>query len=461
MASSLPSPPSSQSPSLEPKEDSIPVSEKEEDGTLDPPLQETGVKNDTGTEQLSDRLDTLLESYLDMLDTYTRLREQLSQDFSAGFFALAQANRNSILGPGRRYGEEGYDKRMKALKRVHIVQSQSKSKGGGTSSETSTAGEDGRCTGSDANSKEVAQVGYESAGNGGSAERNVYQGSGAEGDTRLQGVYTPPTASVPPTAGQGLSQEQEGADADAGEGADADAERRSRLWHNGQSSSPSSSKHAACGIEHSGAPSVANTLSYNSYSTTSTLTSGREKKDAPSPESTPSSDEKTTVPTTSAQNISTSSTSSESKPSPNTNTNTKQKESKDPVRWYGILVAPALRQCQSHFHTSVSSTIPDLVSTMSALDSLEREIWRLRRELGVHGMYEDPEDVNNNHGDEDITTVMGAPDEEDVRQPRKGHGTSTSTSNTKRSPKTSTRRQSLLSPSAAAPEPRSRVLKLD
>lgn len=80
----------------------------------------------TDTSKTSDptaRLDALLEIYLDHLDTYQKLREELSKNLSAGFLSLAQANRTSNLGSsGRRYGEEGYDDRMKAgrIVKVHV-----------------------------------------------------------------------------------------------------------------------------------------------------------------------------------------------------------------------------------------------------------------------------------------------------------------------------------------------------
>jgi coiled-coil domain-containing protein 115 len=65
------------------------------------------------------RLDSLLETYLELLDEYTTLRTQLSKQFSDGFFSLARANHISpTLGSGRRYGEEGYDERMKAQRRI-------------------------------------------------------------------------------------------------------------------------------------------------------------------------------------------------------------------------------------------------------------------------------------------------------------------------------------------------------
>ena len=66
-----------------------------------------------------ERLDGLLETYLDLLDQYTTLRTQLSKQFRDGFFSLARANHTSTsLGRGRRYGEDGYDERMKAQRRI-------------------------------------------------------------------------------------------------------------------------------------------------------------------------------------------------------------------------------------------------------------------------------------------------------------------------------------------------------
>jgi hypothetical protein len=66
-----------------------------------------------------EHLDSLLETYLELLDEYTTLRTQLSKQFSNGFFSLARANHISpTLGSGRRYGEEGYDERMKAQRRI-------------------------------------------------------------------------------------------------------------------------------------------------------------------------------------------------------------------------------------------------------------------------------------------------------------------------------------------------------
>lgn len=95
MATSLPSPPESRS--------STPGTEQKNDTTVS-----------------TQRLDELLEEYLQLLDQYTTLRDELSKSFSSGFFSLARAQRASTLGSGRRYGQDCYDERMKAQRRVTI-----------------------------------------------------------------------------------------------------------------------------------------------------------------------------------------------------------------------------------------------------------------------------------------------------------------------------------------------------
>ena len=69
----------------------------------------------SGSQSLTDELDNLLVQYLHLLDQYTILREQLSTQLSSGYFSLAQAQRSCTLGSGRRYGEDCYDERMKAV----------------------------------------------------------------------------------------------------------------------------------------------------------------------------------------------------------------------------------------------------------------------------------------------------------------------------------------------------------
>lgn len=81
-----------------------------------------------------ERLDCLLETYLELLDEYTALRTKLSKQFSDGFYSLARANHTSAsLGSGRRYGEEGYDERMKAARGV-VYSVEGSGDGSGTNS---------------------------------------------------------------------------------------------------------------------------------------------------------------------------------------------------------------------------------------------------------------------------------------------------------------------------------------
>jgi len=68
-----------------------------------------------------ERLDDLLKQYLGFLDEYETARQELSRQFSAGFFNLAQANRSAD--PGRRYGQDYYDERMQASRRVSVITS--------------------------------------------------------------------------------------------------------------------------------------------------------------------------------------------------------------------------------------------------------------------------------------------------------------------------------------------------
>jgi len=66
-----------------------------------------------------EHLDDLLKQYLGFLDEYHTARQELSRHFSTGFFNLAQANRSA--GPGRRYGQDYYDERMQASRRVSVI----------------------------------------------------------------------------------------------------------------------------------------------------------------------------------------------------------------------------------------------------------------------------------------------------------------------------------------------------
>ncbi|EQL36578.1 hypothetical protein BDFG_01957 [Blastomyces dermatitidis ATCC 26199] len=74
---------------------------------------------DKSSAELSRELDSVLEHYLVLLDQQQRLQEEIGREFSSGFFSLARAN-NSCP-PGRRYGEDYYDERMKPIKKLSIT----------------------------------------------------------------------------------------------------------------------------------------------------------------------------------------------------------------------------------------------------------------------------------------------------------------------------------------------------
>ncbi|OKL63483.1 hypothetical protein UA08_01969 [Talaromyces atroroseus] len=65
-------------------------------------------------------LDELLEHYLQLLDRHQKLQESLGKQLASGFFQLTHAN---YCSPGRRFGEDFYDERMKATRRLKITSS--------------------------------------------------------------------------------------------------------------------------------------------------------------------------------------------------------------------------------------------------------------------------------------------------------------------------------------------------
>ncbi|KAK6522150.1 hypothetical protein TWF281_002716 [Arthrobotrys megalospora] len=70
-------------------------------------------------DELQDKLDLLIISYLDLFDKYQASRAEISRALTDGFLNLAQANFNA---PNRgRYGQDMYDNRMQALRGVRIA----------------------------------------------------------------------------------------------------------------------------------------------------------------------------------------------------------------------------------------------------------------------------------------------------------------------------------------------------
>jgi hypothetical protein len=75
--------------------------------------QSNETESSTKTLQL---LDHSLERYLLLLDQHQKLQTNLAKELSSGFFSLAHAN--YTCPPGRRYGADYYDERMKAIRRM-------------------------------------------------------------------------------------------------------------------------------------------------------------------------------------------------------------------------------------------------------------------------------------------------------------------------------------------------------
>lgn len=105
-----------------------------------------------------------------------------------------------------------------------------------------------------------------------------------------------------------------------------------------------------------------------------------ETEDAPTPEdqaNTESKTEATTPPTSDSETDAASSEKAQSKSKPKA-----KSRSSDPLRWYGILVPPSLRNAQKSFTEAVEDDLPGLASVVLDMQTVEKEIGRVRRELG-------------------------------------------------------------------------------
>ncbi|KAE8831614.1 hypothetical protein HRS9139_05856 [Pyrenophora teres f. teres] len=72
-------------------------------------------------DDLLDCLDDLLEHYLNTLHEYHKVMGELSTQLSSGYMALAQANFHNSSS-AIRYGQDCYDERMQAKRKVHIAE---------------------------------------------------------------------------------------------------------------------------------------------------------------------------------------------------------------------------------------------------------------------------------------------------------------------------------------------------
>ncbi|KIW67214.1 hypothetical protein PV04_06481 [Phialophora macrospora] len=290
-----------------------------------------------GGEALSSRLDALLIEYLSLLDAYITLRARLGKDFSSGFFALAQANRhaNSTLGAGRRYGEEGYDDRMKARRVVGFKRRDRI---------------DRDRSGQEIESKAATQR---------------IQLSDKEDQSEVNQKQQAPVSPID------------------------------------------------CPEQDSGNPGPQQQVAEDGISVGMSLYAHHLSIEALLP------------------------------------------PPKDPIRWYGILIPPALRTCQNHFTSAVSSVIPELLNTILSLRHVEEEIWIIRRDLDI---IDESKYTEADNEDEEASNNNLSPEDHEPEKSFSAPGVSS-----RRKASTTKNPSTLLSASSAGlpPQPRCRVLKLE
>lgn len=79
------------------------------------------ITKDRTLSEMEDHLDELWESYLALLDHYTKAQDEIKKHMNSGFLSLAKAQSSASL--GRRYGQDWYDERMKASRRTQVENS--------------------------------------------------------------------------------------------------------------------------------------------------------------------------------------------------------------------------------------------------------------------------------------------------------------------------------------------------
>jgi hypothetical protein len=73
-------------------------------------------------------------------------------------------------------------------------------------------------------------------------------------------------------------------------------------------------------------------------------------------------------------------------PTPRSEEGKKTAKAVDPLRWFGILVPPALRTAQAAFVSGVEGTVPQLATVARDLRSQEIEIGRVKKQIKKMGM---------------------------------------------------------------------------
>ncbi|KAF7508902.1 hypothetical protein GJ744_008611 [Endocarpon pusillum] len=287
------------------------------------------------------RLDALLEIYLDRLDRYQRLREELSQNFSAGFLSLAYANRSGNLGSGRRYGEEGYDARMKAGRRVRIQTKPGKA--------ADLVGGAGACRKKKHVEEGADQRGPHSSGGGGGGGGGTIRYTteqlipSCEDDAEDETAHSP-VVPYEMTAAQKAfispPRDEKPSSSTTGPAADADT----------------------------------NTNTNNTRLPPPPLTPASSSLSSTQPPPPPPPPPNHT--TNSSQQQPRSKSKSKSSKS-------KTKKAVNPLNWYGVLVPASLRAAQTSFACAIQGPIPQLVNIQLEMRDLECQIRKIRAEAGL------------------------------------------------------------------------------
>ncbi|ETN45943.1 uncharacterized protein HMPREF1541_00125 [Cyphellophora europaea CBS 101466] len=319
------------------------------------------LKSSSHSEEALEALDTLLIEYLNLLDAYTTLRTQLNSQLSQGYLSLATANRNaaSVLGPGRRFGEEGFDGRMRAIRKLTIREGSSR----------------------------LASIATEELD--AEADNHIAVDQSAEdGNEQQPATQTQKKSQIDATEADLLDEHDTPSGADADRGPDPGPEA---------------------------AP-------FN-FSFSSSLTAEVTSKSKP----------------------------------------------KDPLKWYTALPPPALRQTQNHFTQSLDA-VAELLSAQSALQAAEARVWAARQRFAVPAGNEarKEEAEQSSHlggggqvGEEKLSTLRLAHDHDhDDEQDEAGALNDDAEHKEPGTGVTSSFKGRQLSSNPRAPEPRSRVLKM-
>jgi hypothetical protein len=341
-------------------------------------------------------LTSLLTTYLLLLDTYTTQRAELSSKFSSGFLSLAHANRNAagLLGAGRRFGVERYDEKMKAVRGVRV--------GVGVERE---AGQEDLEQSRGFPTPDEKRIGEEEN-----------EGSEEDDDDTEEDEKTPTPEKQPDPAMRPETQTQT---------------QEPSITH---SSAPINPPTNLLQPHQDPQQPQEPVLTYEIIHLDNSLTTCTEKENQPL----------TTSPNI-ASNITSSKTTAEV---------SKQKPF-NPLTQFHPLPPQALIQTQHHFLSSLP-TMTSILNTISQLNSVEEEIWNVRRQLGLLSQEEIDSVGGKRSGiEQGIENNQDGRQKQDKDQDRPD----TQRQSLPALPSPSTK-QTLISRSRPA-EPRSRVLKID